>query len=70
MQRGGYEMTVANDLIALVIEEIKSLHNEVFLVHDLLNGYEWNRTYRNVRLLLGVLFLNYVNASDTYLIPI
>lgn len=36
---------------------------EVFLARDLFKGYEWNRISRSERLLLGTLFLNYVNTS-------
>jgi hypothetical protein len=32
-------------------------------VRDLFKGYEWNRVSRSERLLLGTLFLNYVNTS-------
>lgn len=31
---------------------------------DLFKGYEWNRIPRNDRLLLGTLFLNYVNKTN------
>lgn len=40
------------------------LDGEIFLVKDLFKGYEWNRIPRNDRLLLGTLFLNYVNKTD------
>lgn len=47
------------------ILETKSLHKgEVFLIKDLFKGYEWNRIPRKNRLLLGTLFLNYVNSSN------
>lgn len=64
-------MATANDLLTQAIEETKNLHaNEVFLVRDLFKGYEWNRISRSDRLLLGTLFLNYVNTSGTNLSPI
>lgn len=37
---------------------------EVFLVKDLFKGYVWNRIPRKDRLLLGTLFLNWVNKTD------
>lgn len=64
-------MLNVNDLLALAIEETKNLHNdEIFIVRDLFKGYEWNRISVSDRLLLGTLFLNYVNTSGTYLEPI
>lgn len=64
-------MTRVNDLLAQAIEETRCLHvNEVFLVRDLFKGYEWNRISRSDRLLLGTLFLNYVNTSGIRLQPI
>lgn len=64
-------MVTANDLLTQAIEETKHLHtNEIFLVRDLFKGYEWNRISRSDRLLLGTLFLNYVNTSGTNLKPI
>ena len=64
-------MVTANDLLTQAIEETKNLHaNEVFLVRDLFKGYEWNRISRSDRLLLGTLFLNYVNTSGSNLRPI
>jgi len=56
----------ANDLLALAIKETQFLEpNEVFLVRDLFKGYEWNRISRSDRLLLGTLFLNFVNTNDS-----
>ncbi len=64
-------MLNVNDLLALAIEETKNLHNdEIFIVRDLFKGYEWNRISVSDRLLLGTLFLNYVNTSGTYFEPI
>lgn len=51
-----------NELLELVIKKTENLTNgEVFLVKELFKGHEWNRISRNGRLLLGTLFLNYVN---------
>lgn len=64
-------MASVNDLLVRAIEETKYLHtNEIFLVRDLFKGYEWNRISRSDRLLLGILFLNYVHTSGTHLEPI
>ncbi|MEG0502875.1 MAG: single-stranded DNA-binding protein [Cellulosilyticaceae bacterium] len=57
-------MTDVNELLEIAIKETENLmNNEVFLVKDLFKGYEWNRIPRNDRLLLGTLFLNYVNKT-------
>jgi len=54
-----------NELLELAIKETeKLLDGEVFLVKELFKGYEWNRIPRKDRLLLGTLFLNYVNKND------
>ena len=64
-------MKTVNDLLEQAISETLNLNNnEVFLLKDLFKGYEWNRISRSDRLLLGTLFLNYVNSSGTYLRPI
>lgn len=58
-------MINVNELLELAIKETENLiENEIFLVKDLFRGYEWNRIPRNDRLLLGTLFLNYVNKTD------
>lgn len=58
-------MRLVNDLLALAIKETQNLEsNEVFLVRELFKGYEWNRISRSDRLLLGTLFLSYVNANE------
>lgn len=58
-------MTDVNELLELAIKETENLiDNEIFLVKDLFKGYEWNRIPRNDRLLLGTLFLNYVNKTN------
>lgn len=57
-------MPDVNELLNNAIKETESLNQgEVFLVRDLFKGYEWNRISRSERLLLGTLFLNYVNTS-------
>lgn len=64
-------MKAINDLLEQAISETQNLNNnEVFLLKDLFKGYEWNRISRGDRLLLGTLFLNYVNSTETYLHPI
>ncbi|MBU3194851.1 single-stranded DNA-binding protein [Clostridium algidicarnis] len=58
-------MTDVNELLEIAIKETENLmHNERFLVKDLFKGYEWNRIPRNDRLLLGTLFLSYVNKTN------
>ena len=55
---------MVNKLLNDAINEIKNLEDgEIFLVKDLFKGYEWNRIERNVRLRLGILFLNHVNSN-------
>ncbi|AOT68301.1 single-stranded DNA-binding protein [Geosporobacter ferrireducens] len=57
-------MPDVNELLNIAIKETENLNQgEVFLVRDLFKGYEWNRISRSERLLLGTLFLNYVNTS-------
>lgn len=53
---------VNNLLENAVIETKNVLPGEKFLLKDLFKGYEWNRISRSDRLLLGILFLNYVKA--------
>ncbi|MBQ3483615.1 MAG: single-stranded DNA-binding protein [Clostridia bacterium] len=61
----------ANELLDLAIAETRNIkENEVFLVKDLFKGYEWNRISRSNRLLLGTLFLNYINTSKTKISPL
>ncbi|MDU5081286.1 single-stranded DNA-binding protein [uncultured Tissierella sp.] len=58
-------MPNVNELLAIAIEETINLNQgENFLVRDLFKGYEWNRISRSERLLLGTLFLNYVNNTE------
>lgn len=69
-QGRGYLMNV-NDLLSYaVLESEKVLSDEFFLVKDLFKGYEWNRIPRKDRLLLGTLFLNYVNKEKNNIVPI
>ena len=64
-------MATVNDLLYKAINETKNLNsNEIFLVRDLFKGYEWNRIFRSDRLILGILFFNYVHTSGTHLEPI
>lgn len=58
-------MINVNDLLQIAIEETLNLESgEKFLLKDLFKGYEWNRILRKDRLLLGTLFLNYVNSKE------
>ena len=57
-------MPNVNDLLSKAINETARLNKgETFIVRDLFKGYEWNRISRGDRLLLGTLFLNYVNSE-------
>lgn len=56
----------ANDLLLQAKKEINKVPSgAVFLVRDLFKGYEWNLYPRNIRLVLGTLFLNYVESENT-----
>lgn len=58
-------MIDVNELLENAISEVDNLsYNETFLIKELFKGYEWNRIPRNSRLLLGTLFLNYVNSES------
>ena len=58
-------MNDVNELLEQAIKETENLNDgEVFLVKDLFKGYIWNRIPRKDRLLLGTLFLNYVNRME------
>ena len=64
-------MRDVNELLEEAISETKNLHEgEVFLVKDLFKGYVWNRIPRKDRLLLGTLFLNWVNKTNCNLLVI
>ena len=63
-------MKSVNELLKQAISESTCLQeNEIFLVRDLFKGYEWNRISRGDRLLLGTLFLNYVNSEHVNVAP-
>lgn len=56
----------ANDLLLLAKAELNNVPSgTVFLVKDLFKGYEWNLYPKNVRLMLGTLFLNYIESENT-----
>ena len=58
-------MSDVNVLLEEAVSEPENLNDgEVFLVKDLFKGYVWNRIPRKDRLLLGTLFLNWVNKTD------
>lgn len=58
-------MPNVNELLDLAKSEMKNLNpGEIFLLRDLFKGYEWNRISRSDRLLLGTLFLNYINTTN------
>ncbi len=38
---------------------------EIYLVRNLFKSYECNRISRSDRLLIGTLFLNYINTTDS-----
>lgn len=55
-----------NELLDMAIEEINNLHEgEIFLVKDLFKGYVWHRIAVKDRLLLGILFLNYIRKCPS-----
>lgn len=58
-------MSDVNDMLEKAVYELRFLKkDEIFLVRDLFKGYEWKRIPRNDRLLLGTLFLNYINRIE------
>jgi hypothetical protein len=60
-----------NELLDKAIKETDNLNDgEVFLVRELFIGYIWNRILHKDRLLLGILFLNYVNKATSNLLAI
>ena len=60
---GDYTM---NNLLKKALYELHNLNTgETFLVRDLFKGYEWNRLDRNIRLRLGILFLNEINTNPS-----
>lgn len=67
----GIKMPDVNTLLDMAIKEADNLFDgEEFLVKDLFKGYEWNRIPRKNRLLLGTLFLNYVNKTNNEIIAV
>ena len=64
-------MLNANDLLIIAQSEINNVKvGEVFLLKELFKGYEWNRIKISDRLLLGTLFLNYVNTNSDKIIAL
>lgn len=64
-------MPNVNSLLETAVSEtVHVLPGEVFFVRDLFKGYEWNRISRSDRLLLGTLFLNYVNTNQGLITPV
>ncbi|MDD6489519.1 MAG: single-stranded DNA-binding protein [Clostridia bacterium] len=62
---------VFNIFYNVAVKETNHLHNnEIFTIKDLFKGYEWKRISKNDRLLLGSLFLKYVQTSVTHFEPI
>jgi hypothetical protein len=62
---GGVKMFDVNKLLEDAINETSNLNEgEIFLVKDLFMGYLWKRIPHGDRLLLGILFLNYVNRTS------
>lgn len=60
-----------NDLLDKVITEVKNFYvEEIFLLRDLFKGYEWSRIPIKDRLLLGTLFLNYINKPNIGVVAI
>ena len=58
-----------NDLLTIAQNEINYVNvGETFLLKELFKGYEWNRIKISDRLLLGTLFLNYVNTNPDKII--
>ncbi len=54
-----------NQLLDEAVRETEYLEEgEEFLVKDLFKGYVWNRIAVKDRLLLGILFLNYVKIAN------
>ncbi|MEF2601616.1 MAG: single-stranded DNA-binding protein [Fusobacterium mortiferum] len=54
-----------NELLEIAKKEVENLKtDEIFLVKELFKGYEWNRIDRKTRLLVGILFLNWVRTTN------
>lgn len=57
---------MVNKLLENAIDELQYLESgEVVLVKDLFKGYVWGRIDRNIRLRLGILFLNHINSNPS-----
>ncbi|SHO48930.1 single-stranded DNA-binding protein [Anaerocolumna xylanovorans] len=64
-------MADVNVLLTQALEEVRKINkDEIFLIKDLFKGYEWNRIPHKDRLLLGVLFIKYINDNDCVIKPI
>ena len=54
-----------NSLLKTAVDETSQVREgEIFLVKDLFKGYEWNRIPKGDRLMLGAMFLSYINSHD------
>lgn len=63
-------MSTANELLIKSIEDTQHLYaDKTFLVRYLFKCYEWNRRSKSNRLLLEILFINYVHTFKTHLGP-
>jgi len=61
----------ANALLEEAKVETSNLkEGEIFLARDLFKGYIWKRIELRDRLLLGTLFLNYVQVNDIGVVAI
>ncbi|MGL5717020.1 MAG: single-stranded DNA-binding protein [Paraclostridium sp.] len=57
---------MVNKLLDDAIDELQYLEpGEIVLVKDLFKGYVWGRIDRNIRLRLGILFLNHINSNPS-----
>lgn len=58
-------MYMVNKLLQEAIQETENINDgEIFLVKELFKGYVWNRIELRDRLLLGILFLDYVHQVE------
>nr|WP_295683816.1 single-stranded DNA-binding protein [uncultured Lachnoclostridium sp.] len=63
-------MTDINLLLNQAVKETVNVkRGEEFLLRELFKGYEWNRIPHKYRLLLGTLFLDYVNCELATVVP-
>lgn len=64
-------MKTVNELLFYAENEISRVPTGAkFLVKDLFKGYEWNLIPIKDRLLLGSLFLNFVNSGTDAIVPL